>query len=217
MLWRPGLLLAGLLAAGFAWRLLPHAEARFVASPMGGGAFLLAGAAAVAIGMPRQAVAFAAGFGFGIWPGIALAMAAQMLGCAANYAWARALVGQGARRWLGAGRGAGLARRLIAAPFRATLMLRLLPVGSNLALNLIAGAAGLAAGPFLTASLLGYLPQTVIFALLGGGVAIGAPMRLALGLGLFAAAAGLGWAFWRADPNATGDAEDARPRGFPPA
>ena len=174
---------------------------------------LLAGGLAAAIGVPRQAVAFAAGFGFEVWRGLASAMAAQMPGCAIAFLWARALAGPGLRRRIATGHGRRLANRLLAAPFRATLMLRLLPVGNNLALNLAAAAAGLAAAPFLDASLLGYLPQTVIFVLLGGGVAIGERARLALGLGLFAAAAGLGLALWRAAPNAEALERVVDPRG----
>lgn len=220
LLWRPALLIAGLLAAGLAWRLVPGGNAilaRLAAGRAGGAGFLLAGALAAASGVPRQAVAFAAGFGFGVWRGVLWALAAQMLGCAANFFWARALAGSGLRRRLAAGRGRHLAGRLLAAPFRATLMLRLMPVGNNCALNLAAGAVDLAAAPFLAASLLGYLPQTVIFVLLGGGVAIGARARLALALGLFAAAAGLGLALWRVRPSPIEDGGDAGRRGFPPA
>ncbi len=212
------LLLAGLLATGFAWRLLPQGSAVLgrLAQAGGGGVFIIVSGLAAAIGVPRQAVAFAAGFGFGAWRGLAVAMAAQMLGCAVDFFWARALAGPDLRRRIITGRGQRVTKRLLAAPFRATLMLRLLPIGNNLALTVAAGTAGLAAMPFLAASLLGYLPQTVIFVLLGGGVALGLWLRLGLGLGLFAAAAGLGLALWRAAPTPNEDAEDARRRGFPP-
>ena len=77
--------------------------------------------------------------------------------------------------------------------FSATLTLRLLPVGSNIALNLLAGVSGVAAAPFLAASVLGYVPQTVVFALLGGGVRVseGAQVALAAGLMVFSVAFGV--------------------------
>ena len=77
-------------------------------------------------------------------------------------------------------------------PFWATLSLRLLPIGSNILLNLLAGVSGIAAPPFLAATLLGYVPQTIIFALLGGGVQVGHAAQVALAVILFAASLGGG-------------------------
>ncbi|HEX4261175.1 MAG TPA: VTT domain-containing protein [Acetobacteraceae bacterium] len=195
---RPVLLALGLVAAGLALRLLPgeagrEAAARVLAHEGAGGAaiFVLAGAALAAIGVPRQAVAFAGGYAFGVWQGAALALAAQLLGCGINFAWARLL----ARRWL-LGRLRGRLARLDAVlgrqPFAATLTLRLLPVGNNLLLNLLAGASAIGAAPFLAGSAIGYLPQTVIFAMLGGGAKLGRLLQLGIAAALFAAAACLG-------------------------
>jgi uncharacterized membrane protein YdjX (TVP38/TMEM64 family) len=90
------------------------------------------------------------------------------------------------------GRLARLDAFLAANPFGATLTLRLLPVGSNIVLNLLAGVSGVAAGPFVLASAIGYVPQTVVFTLLGGGVRVGQGVQLVLGIALFAASALLG-------------------------
>ncbi len=157
--------------------------------------FVLVGAALTAIGVPRQSIAFLGGYGFGIVLGTGLGLAAQLLGCAASYAWAR-LLGRGwaERRMEGrfGHRLRPLRDALRQSPFEATLALRLLPVGNNLALNLLGGMAGLAAGPFLAASALGYLPQTVVFALLGKGIRVDGAWQLALGVGLFALSAAIG-------------------------
>lgn len=150
---------------------------------LGESLFLLAGAAASAAGLPRQGVAFLGGYAFGAAMGTALGLVAQLLGCALSFFWAR-LVGRGwAERRL-AGR---FGRRLRAlrdalaeSPFDTTLALRLLPVGNNLALNLLAGMAGIAALPFLAASAVGYLPQTVVFALLGKGVRVDGTWQIGL-------------------------------------
>jgi uncharacterized membrane protein YdjX (TVP38/TMEM64 family) len=56
------------------------------------------------------------------------------------------------------------------APFLKILMLRLFPVGSNLLTNLLSGSIKVPFNAFIQASLLGYLPQTVIFLLLGHGI-----------------------------------------------
>jgi uncharacterized membrane protein YdjX (TVP38/TMEM64 family) len=198
LLWRPLLLLGGLLAAGLALRLLPGGGPMVVLSRLGalphGAAevgFVLAAAALCAVGVPRQVAGYAGGYAFGLWGGVALALAAQVLGCLINFLWARVLARDWAQRRL-AGRLARLDAFLRANPFLATLMLRLLPVGNNLALNLLAGLSGVAAAPFLLASAIGYVPQTVVFALVGIGTRLDRGAELALGGTLFVAAAALG-------------------------
>ncbi|MGX9962203.1 TVP38/TMEM64 family protein [Roseomonas sp. F4] len=157
--------------------------------------FVLAGAALTAAGVPRQSIAFLGGYGFGALLGTALGLLAQLLGCAATYYWAR-LLGRGWAERRMAGRFGHRLRplrdTLRAQPFAATLALRLLPVGNNLALNLLGGMAGLAAGPFLAGSALGYLPQTVVFALLGKGIRVEGAWQLGLAAALLAVSFGLG-------------------------
>jgi uncharacterized membrane protein YdjX (TVP38/TMEM64 family) len=162
--------------------------------------FVAVGAALTAAGLPRQSIAFLGGYAFGTVLGSAFALAAQMLGCAVAFFWAR-LVG---RRWAErrlAGRFGHRLRPLrdvlAQSPFQATLALRLLPVGNNLALNLLAGMAGLKALPFLAGSLVGYLPQTVVFALLGKGIRVEGAWQLGLGAALLAVSFGLGVWMWQ--------------------
>jgi uncharacterized membrane protein YdjX (TVP38/TMEM64 family) len=157
--------------------------------------FVLAGAALTALGVPRQTVAFLAGYAFGAALGIALGLAAQLLGCAASYGFARALGRDWAARRM-AGRFGPRLRplrdALAESPFGATLALRLLPVGNNLALNLLAGMAGLAVWPFLAGSALGYLPQTVVFALLGKGIRVEGAWQVGLALVLLGVSVAIG-------------------------
>lgn len=201
------LLAAGLIAGGLLLRALgavPGTEwvDRYVRDRglLGEALFLAAGAAATAAGMPRQGVAFLGGYAFGAAVGTGLALLAQLAGCALAFAWAR-LVG---RAWVErrlAGRYGARLRRLrdalTASPFGATLALRLLPIGNNLALNLLAGMVGIAPVPFLLASGLGYLPQTAVFALLGKGVRVDGAWQMGLAAALFAAACGIGFALLR--------------------
>jgi uncharacterized membrane protein YdjX (TVP38/TMEM64 family) len=164
-------------------------------TPSGAALLVVAGGALTAAGLPRQAVAFAGGYAFGALPGGLLSLLAQMLGCLVDYLAARTIAGGWAARRLaslGPGRLARTRRLLDAHPFTATLTLRLLPVGSNLLLNLVAGVAAVRAGAFLGGTLLGYLPQTAIFSLLGSGVQVGRGTELALGAGLFVASGLLG-------------------------
>jgi uncharacterized membrane protein YdjX (TVP38/TMEM64 family) len=181
--------------------------------------FVLIAALGTAAGVPRQAAAFLGGYGFGAALGTGLALLAQVLGCALAFFWAR-LVGRGwAERRLAGRLGhrlRPLRDALAGSPFGATLALRLLPVGNNLALNLLAGMAGLPAGAFLAASAIGYLPQTVVFALLGKGVRVEGAWQLGLSVLLLAASVAIG--LWllrrhragRAMEEAPGDGEGAR-------
>ncbi|MBV9786264.1 MAG: VTT domain-containing protein [Acidisphaera sp.] len=190
--WRPALLAIGLVAAGLALRLLPGEGLQSWAAAQGPVAFVAVAAAACAVGVPRQVVAFAGGYAYGLWAGSGLALAGEALGCVADFLWARAVGRDWARARMRGRFGARLARLdgfLAAQPFTATLTLRLLPVGNNLAFTLLAGVSGVAAGPFLAASVLGYLPQTIIFALLGGGVRVDRAMQLGVAALLFVASA----------------------------
>ena len=157
--------------------------------------FLLLGAAATAVGLPRQGVAFLGGYAYGAVLGAGLALAAQLLGCLMAFGWAR-LVGRAwAERRL-AGRFGPQLRPMVAVlrqnPFGTTLALRLFPVGSNLALNCLGGVSGLAIMPFLAASALGYLPQTLVFALLGKGVRVDGAWQMGLSILLLLASIALG-------------------------
>jgi len=204
---RLGLLVAGLLAGGLALRALSGGlETGFLQRSVAGQGFLgvlvflALAAAACAVGVPRQAAGFAAGYAFGFWAGILLALVAQMLGCVVDFVWARLVARDWARRRLGGSKGGRLARLdsfLAAHPFATTLTARLLPVGNNLAFCLLAGVSSVPAVPFLAGSALGYVPQTVVFALLGGGARLGAWVQIALGVLLLAASIGLGFLLLR--------------------
>jgi uncharacterized membrane protein YdjX (TVP38/TMEM64 family) len=191
VLWRPALLAAGLLLAGLALRSGWGREALNTPAQAGPVVFVLAGAAACALGVPRQVVAYAAGLGFGTWAGCLLALMAEVAGCAADFLWARLVAREWAARQI-RGRLARLDKQLSRHPFGATLTLRLLPVGSNILLNLLAGVSAVASAPFLLASAIGYLPQTVVFALLGGGVRVDRSEQVWLAAGLFVLASALG-------------------------
>jgi uncharacterized membrane protein YdjX (TVP38/TMEM64 family) len=77
-------------------------------------------------------------------------------------------------------------------PFTMTVLIRFLPVGSNLLTNLVAGVSSVRPVPFLLGTLLGYLPQTVIFVLLGSGIQVDPVLRISLSVVLFILSAILG-------------------------
>ncbi|MBL6927791.1 MAG: TVP38/TMEM64 family protein [Rhodospirillales bacterium] len=146
--------------------------------------FLAAATVFTAFGLPRQLVCFLGGYAFGFVEGTALALGATVMGCAIAALFARFMA-----RDLVAAR---LPTRIRAAdefllnhPFSLTLLIRLLPVGSNLATNLVAGLSSANLWPFLIASALGHLPQSVVFALIGSGINVDPEIRITLGVVLF--------------------------------
>ena len=152
---RPGLLLCGLLAAGLLIRALPGIDhALFSRALLRDGLrgrilFLCVGTLICAVGLPRQAVGFAAGFAYGPAMGMALTTIANLAACLVDLLWARTVARDWARRRLLQGRLARLDGFIAGNPFTAILTLRLLPVGSSLMLSLLAGVLDVRVAPFL--------------------------------------------------------------------
>jgi len=170
-----------------------HIRGRGVAGPL---VFVAAGAVFTSIGLPRQVVSFLAGYAFGFVPGTGLALVATALGCATTFSFAR-LVGREA-----------VARRLPSKirriddflhdnPFSMTLLIRFLPLGSNFLTSLTAGVSSVSAAAFITGSAIGFVPQTVVFALVGSGVNLDTGFRFAVGAALFALSGALGVYLYR--------------------
>jgi uncharacterized membrane protein YdjX (TVP38/TMEM64 family) len=151
----------------------------------GKGGYFVVGVLFTAIGGPRQVMAFFAAFFFGIWPGFLLSMAAVTTSCLIGTLVARVFTKPITAFIRGKVDVAiGFWRKN---PFSTTIILRLLPVGSNLVTNLAAGATGIPLLPFVAGSAIGYVPQMAIFSLMGKGVDVGANGQIALGVALFVA------------------------------
>jgi len=143
-----------------------------------------AGALFTALGLPRQVLCFLAGYAFDVWLGTLLGLLATLMGAFLIFFYAR---------WW--------RQRLVIEkfsdkvkafdtfvsgnPFSMTLAVRLFPVGSNLITNLAAGVSGIKLMPFFAGSLIGFLPQTFIFALLGSGVTVDPYLRISVGIVAF--------------------------------
>lgn len=146
--------------------------------------FLLMGGLFTAIGLPRQVIAFLGGYAFGVWLGMLLGALAALLGCMLSFAYAR-FFGQGFLRARLGERAGRFDRFVHDHPFSMTVLIRLLPVGSNLLTNLAAGISSIRPAYFFSGTLIGYLPQTLVFALVGSGVHIAPMLKLALAIALF--------------------------------
>ena len=155
------------------------------------------GGIATALAVPRHIVSFLGGYAFGLGLGTALALLATELGCALTFFYARLV----ARPLVSARLGARVRRIedfLAAEPFLMTLLIRLLPVGNNFATCLAAGVSRVPARPFLLGSLLGYLPQTFVFALAGSGIEMGGGLRVAFAVLFFVVSGVIGiWLYRR--------------------
>jgi uncharacterized membrane protein YdjX (TVP38/TMEM64 family) len=153
--------------------------------------FVAVGGIATALAVPRHVVSFLGGYAFGLGPGTVLALVATELGCVLAFYYARVIGRPLVARRLGA-RVKRIEDFLAANPFAMTLLIRLLPVGNNLATNLAAGVARVPARPFLLGSFVGYLPQTFVFTLAGSGVEVGGGLRLALAVLFFVVSGAIG-------------------------
>ena len=159
--------------------------------------FVAVSALATAVAIPRHIVSFLGGYAFGLGQGTALALLATEIGCALVFFYGR-LVG---RPLLNERLGARVRRIedfLAANPFSMTLLIRLLPVGNNFATCLAAGVSRVPARPFLLGSLVGYGPQTLVFALAGSGIEMGATLRVGLAVLFFVVSGAIGiWLYRR--------------------
>lgn len=158
--------------------------------------FVLMGGAFTAIGMPRQVVSFLGGYAFGFLAGTGLGLVATLAGALASFWFARFMGREFLTR-----RFPGKVRRiddfLAGNTLAMILVLRLSPFTHNLTTNLAAGISGARPAPFFAASALGYLPQTLIFALLGSGFQFDPLLRTALSVALFVVSTILGLWLWR--------------------
>ena len=158
--------------------------------------YLAVGAVLTAVGFSRQAVAFMGGYAFGLAYGTGLSVLAAAIGCAMTFCYARFF----ARKTI-ASKFSERIRRVDAFlsenPFVMTLLIRFLPVGSNFLTNLAAGVSSVSGIVFVAASATGYIPQMVIFALVGSGVHLDMGYGIGLSIILFIASGLLGVHLYR--------------------
>jgi uncharacterized membrane protein YdjX (TVP38/TMEM64 family) len=158
--------------------------------------FILVASLLVTIGFPRQIISFLSGYAFGLNLGTIIAVVACGIGCAIAFFFARFI----GREWVTSkfpNRLAKADKFFSANTFATTLLIRFMPAGSNIVTNLVAGVSRARAFVFIAGSMLGYIPQTIIFALLGSGFQIDIEFRITLGVMLFLASILLGLFLYR--------------------
>ncbi|HSH29227.1 MAG TPA: VTT domain-containing protein [Thiohalobacter sp.] len=189
-----GFVLAGLLMSRYlntAW-----IDAHVRGQAWGGLAYVAVGALFIGAGLSRQFVSFLGGYAFGFMPGALFALLASALGCVLAFGFGR-LAGRRLLRPRLAGRIRRVDRFIHDNPFSMTLLIRLLPVGWNLMVNLAAGVSSVRPAPFVLGSVIGYIPQTAVFALLGSGMTLQPVLRTTLSIVLFISSGALGIHLYR--------------------
>ncbi|NMH66689.1 TVP38/TMEM64 family protein [Shewanella salipaludis] len=155
-----------------------------------------AGALFTAVGGPRQVIAFVFGFALGGPSGALVSTLSTLLGCGISFYLARFTIRKPLQRRFGR-RINRLEALLIEQTWVKVLMVRLLPVGSNLLTNLFAGATHVGATGFLLGSFIGYLPQMLIFSFAGAGIGLSDHYQLATSIGLFVVSSLIGAHLYR--------------------
>ena len=158
--------------------------------------FIGLGGVLAACGFPRQVLAFLGGYAFGLLKGATVGVMAAGLGCIITFSISRFLARSFVLRKFPR-KIERIDKFLENRPFEMTLLIRLLPAGSNVVTNAAAGVSGVRFLPFFLGSLLGYIPQTVIFALAGSGVELNPKWNIILSVILLVISAALGIYLYR--------------------
>lgn len=153
--------------------------------------FLGAGALATGVGLPRQLLAFIGGLAYGIVPGLALALLAALAGCYLTVRLSTAFFSDWVRQRYPAFI-SQLDNLLQNDVFIKILMLRLQPLGTNLLTNVCIGFTSVSRWKFLLSSGIGYVPQMLVFVLIGSGIRVGSEAQWVLSAVLMALSVLLG-------------------------
>ena len=155
--------------------------------------FFLGAAVVTAVGIPRLWISVAAGALYGAVEGSVVAQAASLVGAILNFYLARTLLRGPITRRL-TPRMHKLYNRLNEHGFRWILYLRLFPLSNSSVTNTIGGISQMRTRDFISATFLGYLPMTIIFALFGSSAAKKSiPQLLVAGLIFIAVLAAQFW------------------------
>lgn len=158
--------------------------------------YILLTAGLTCVAVPRQLLSFAGGYTFGVGLGTLLATAGITLGCVLAFSLSR-FSGRTFVERRFAGNIVSFNAFLSRAPFTLAVLIRLFPSGNNLLFSLLAGVSRIPAAPFFLGSCLGYIPQNLVFALLGSGIHVDPLWRTGISAVLFVVTSLLGWWLYR--------------------
>jgi uncharacterized membrane protein YdjX (TVP38/TMEM64 family) len=154
--------------------------------------FALGGILYTAVGGPRQVLAFSCGYLLGGFAGGVVSALLTGFGALLTIAVVRRM----GMDWLRQRHGQkieGLRRVLAEDTWLWICIIRLMPVGSNLLTNVAAALAGLSRRGVFLGSLLGYLPQSLLFSYAGRGVALQDSSKIWMSFALLVGSSVLAW------------------------
>jgi uncharacterized membrane protein YdjX (TVP38/TMEM64 family) len=148
------------------------------------------------IGVPRQVVAFTCGYFFQVFYGTLFATIAVTIGALITLVTARAFSPESllSKYHLELGK---INSFLSKDTLKKTIIIRLLPIGSNFITNILAGIAHIPVKPYIVGSFIGFIPQMFIFSLAGTGVKLAAMEHITVSIILFVIAMLLSWQLYR--------------------
>ncbi len=139
---------------------------------------------ATSIGLPRQIAAFIAGINLGALTGVIIATLAATIGCLITFTLARFFLSNKVTAKYPE-KIAKLSLFINQQTLIKTIIIRLLPVGSNLLTNILAGVTQVSMPRYVIGSFIGFIPQMAIFSLAGSGIRMGAQNEIILSALLF--------------------------------
>lgn len=146
--------------------------------------------------LPRQVVALMAGYAFGVVEGAVYSTLAATISCSVCFFSARFLT-QNTVNKLFAGKVKKVNPFLAEQVFLKAFTLRILPLGSNYIINLVAGVTSVKPAPFIGGSAAGYIPQMVLFALMGNGLEVQSGWQIAFSAAMLAVSIITGYYIYR--------------------
>ncbi|KJS33091.1 MAG: hypothetical protein VR64_04090 [Desulfatitalea sp. BRH_c12] len=148
--------------------------------------FIATGGLLISVGIPRIWISAAAGAVYGLALGLVLAMAASILGSAALFWMGKTLLSDMLQK-RAAGKIADWKTGFEKNAFWWVLYLRLFPLANATLTSLLCGTCRIPFGAFAGASLIGFLPYTLIFAAFGDGGWGGNVTKILVGFALLGA------------------------------
>lgn len=119
--------------------------------------------------VPRQLLSFVGGYAYGTILGALIVTIGVTIGCFLTFVYSRIMLQKIVQKKLGL-RIVWMEHLFSKNPFGMALSIRIIPVGSNVILNMVAGVTKIPIIPFCLGSAIGYIPQNVVSALLGTGM-----------------------------------------------
>ncbi len=149
-----------------------------------------------AMGIPRQACAVLGGYIFGLWLGTLLVTIGTAFSCCLCFCYARFL----GQKWIQEKYGHKMQKFtdfMCQSPFTLTLIVRIIPLGSNFLTNFLAGISPIPAYAFLGGSTLGFSIQNFIFAGMGSGLHMQGQTQFFISAALYVISLSLGYWIYR--------------------